>query len=76
MNDIDKMPDLPESSASIQGGTNGAVSGVDRAALKRGFSNETLEPRMEDINGDTSAKDANEFAPRGGFVGRPRGWDR
>jgi hypothetical protein len=65
--DLNTSPDLPQSSASYEGGTNGAVAGTNRQALKRGYA--TCEH-----------PEGNEYAtPReaqGGFVGRAHGWER
>lgn len=58
---------LPESSASYDGGTNGAMANTSKADLKRGFS---LPKVAEPDSDETNTK------PKGGFCGRPTGMER
>lgn len=59
---------LPESNASYTGGTNGSMGEATMADLKRGYT----KPAPE------SSDDQPMFYPEteGGFVGRPKGWER
>lgn len=66
-NDLNTSGALPESDASITGGTNGAVDGVSTAALKRGFSK--VPNPDEPYYSPFSEKE-------GGFAGRPCGFER
>lgn len=58
---------LPDSDASMVGGTNGAVASTSMAAMERGFS----LPSYPDENLWTPFSKQD-----GGFAGRPSGWAR
>jgi hypothetical protein len=60
------MDDIKDSKASYKGGTNGA--GVGQADLERGFS----EAGSEFNETETPTFDQQQ----GGFLGRPKGWER
>jgi hypothetical protein len=67
-----EMPDLPMSDAGTTGGNYG--KSISAGDLKRGFTNETTTPTgFMDDDGSTYAGD---LATRGGFAGRPQGWER
>lgn len=63
--DLNTSPDLPQSSASYEGGTGGSLAGANRQALKRGFI---------DGGADTGTEQTYDHNP--GVAGRPHGWER
>lgn len=62
---------LPESNDSMTGGSNGAMADTTMADLKAGYS----DPDKPD-EPDNDFDDVAMSEKRGGFVGRPEGWDR
>ena len=75
---VSDLPDLPSSSASFDGGSNGSISTgrfasgqATRADLERGYLVEHPEITFYDRFDIIS-----EPPVQGGFLGRPGGWER
>lgn len=72
-------PDIPDHTAASQrGGSNGAVEGVSRADLRRGYSridSEQVSPFDSDPTGAGETQTGNPYT-QGGFLGRQRGFSR
>ncbi len=78
--DLNDSANLPQSDAGIEGGDYGVA--VGKAALRQGFSrlesshddaNEYAYPKREDCDGSTYVGNPDVM---GGFLNRPRGWER
>lgn len=63
---------MPESNAAINGGTAGSTGGASTADLKRGYTDAGESIPSEDPY-LTSPYFGEE---KGGFLDRPRGWER
>lgn len=59
--------DLKQSNASYTGGTNGSLGEADMADLKRGYTKPGAAENEESTQYNTQ---------KGGFCGRPHGWER
>jgi len=68
---------MKESNASIKGGSNGSLGGATTADLKQGYMKQD-----DKLPSDYCDEDEESFLdelyekPDGGFVGRPKGFER
>lgn len=62
----DRTKDLPDSDAVLDGATKGSMGDATQAQVRRGYSPvKTEEDRMTEM-----------FNDKGGFLGRPGGYER
>jgi hypothetical protein len=74
--DLNTSGDLPESSESLEGGTNGAAAPL--RTLRKGFTpvNEDADPEKSYRVDDGGTNSVGDPIDRGGFLKRPQGWER